>query len=210
MMILFGDSDISRWPPSLYPSTSTSISIDINTSHHQCNYGVGGAQMSDVLQQINKWKEDKKEQTNNTVDGNIFICCAGENDVGSGRSIDQILETFRAVLDALFPSTKSHFKLVFIGPKFEPWLIHDNTSRKQYTKLNSGLQRAIRKHHAMDQITYIDCLTLFCTKETVNIPGAIHSKAIPDDKYFDKDGLHLNDEGYEKWKQIIEEKLIEI
>jgi len=209
-MILFGDSDISRWPPSLYPSTSTSISIDINTSHHQCNYGVGGAQMSDVLQQINKWKEDKKEQTNNTVDGNIFICCAGENDVGSGRSIDQILETFRAVLDALFPSTKSHFKLVFIGPKFEPWLIHDNTSRKQYTKLNSGLQRAIRKHHAMDQITYIDCLTLFCTKETVNIPGAIHSKAIPDDKYFDKDGLHLNDEGYEKWKQIIEEKLIEI
>jgi len=89
MMILFGDSDISRWPPSLYPSTSTSISIDINTSHHQCNYGVGGAQMSDVLQQINKWKEDKKEQTNNTVDGNIFICCAGENDVGSGRSIDQ-------------------------------------------------------------------------------------------------------------------------
>ena len=201
-MILLGDSDISRWPASLYPSTYTSISIDINTSH-------GGAQMSDVLQQINKWKEDTKDEINNTVDDNILLCCAGENDIGS-KSIDQILETFRAVLDALFPSTKSDLKLIFIGPKFEPWLINDNTSRKQYVKLNNGLHRATRKHHAKDQITYIDCLTLFCTEESANVPGAIHSKAIPDDRYFDKDGLHLNDLGYEKWKQIIEQKLVEI
>ena len=165
--------------------------------------------MSDVLQQIKKWKENTKDKTNITVD-NILICCAGENDLGSGRSIDKILETFRAVLDALFPSTKSYLKLIFIGPKFEPWLINDNVSRKQYTKLNNGLQRAIRKHHAKDQITYIDCLTLFCTEETANVPGAIHSKAIPDDRYFDKDGLHLNSSGYEKWKQIIEQKLKEI
>ena len=115
------------------------------------------------------------------LNANIFICCAGENDLGS-RSIDQILETFRAVLDTLFravldvlfPQIKSDIKLIFIGPKFEPWLINDNTSRKQYTKLNNGLKRAIRKHHAIDQITYIDCLTLFCTKETANVPGAIH------------------------------------
>lgn len=204
MMILLGDSDISRWPSSLYPGYPTSTSISSSTSSQHCNYAVGGAQMSDVLQQINNWKEDTRDIT---VDGNILICCAGENDLGSGRSIDQILETFRAVLDALFPSTKSHFKLIFIGPKFEPWLINDNTSRKQYTKLNNGLHRAIRKHHAKDQITYIDCLTLFCTEETANVPGAIHSKAIPDDRYFDKDGLHLNDMGYEKWKQIIEQKL---
>jgi len=166
--------------------------------------------MSDVLQQINKWKEDAKDDTNITVDDNILICCAGENDISTGRSIDQTLETFRAVLDALFPSSEPDLKLIFIGPKFEPWLINDNTSRKQYTKLNNGLHRAIRKHHAKDQITYIDCLTLFCTEETANVPGAIHSKAIPDDRYFDKDGLHLNDMGYEKWKQIIEQKLMEI
>ena len=208
MMILLGDSDISRWPASLYPRYPTSILTSTSTTHH--NYGVGGAQMSDVLQQINKWKEDTKDAINNTVDDNILLCCAGENDLGS-RSIDQILETFRDVLDALFPSIKSSdLKLVFIGPKFEPWLINDNISRKQYTKLNNGLHRAIRKHHATDQITYIDCLTLLCTDETANVPGAIHSKAIPDEKYFDKDGLHLNDLGYEKWKQIIEDKLIEI
>merc|ERR1719183_1253255 len=207
-MILLGDSDISRWPASLYPRYPTSILTSTSTS--QCNYAVGGAQMSDVLQQINKWKEDTKDETNITVDDNICICCAGENDLGS-RSIDQILETFRAVLDAIFPSTKSYLKMIFIGPKFEPWLINDNTSRKQYTKLNNGLQRATRKHHATsDQITYIDCLTLFCTEESANVPGAIHSKAIPDNRYFDKDGLHLNDMGYEKWKEIIEQKLMEI
>ena len=205
MMFLFGDSDISRWPSSFYPRYPTSTST---STHHHCNYGVGGAQMSDVLQQINKWREDTKDNST-TVDENILICCAGENDI-STKSIDQILETFRAVLDALFPSTKSDLKMIFIGPKFEPWLINDNTSRKQYTKLNNGLQRTTRKHHATDQITYIDCLTLFCTEETANVPGAIHSKATPDDRYFDKDGLHLNDLGYEKWKQIIEQKLIEI
>ena len=210
MMILLGDSDVSRWPSSLYPRYPTSTLTSISTSTSHCNDGVGGAQMSDVLQQINKWKKDKKDESNGTVNDNILICCAGENDLGSGRSIDQILETFRAVLDALFPSTKSDIKLIFIGPKFEPWLINDNTSRKQYIKLNNSLQRAIRKHHATDQITYIDCLTLFCTDETANDPGAIHSKTIPDEKYFDKDGLHLNDEGYEKWKQIIEQKLMEI
>merc|ERR1719253_2014921 len=145
-MILLGDSDISRWPSSLYPRYPTSTST--STAHHHCNYGVGGAQMSDVLLQINKWRKEDKKETNIPVDDHIFVCCAGENDLGSGRSIDQILETFRAVLDALFPSTKSYLKLIFIGPKFEPWLINDNTSRKQYTKLNNGLKRATRKHHA--------------------------------------------------------------
>ena len=87
MMILLGDSDISRWPSSLYPRYPTSTLS--STSHHQCNYAVGGAQMSDVLQQINKWKDDTKDETNITVDDNILICCAGENDLGS-KSIDQI------------------------------------------------------------------------------------------------------------------------
>lgn len=164
--------------------------------------------MADLLQQFNTWKLDgsSKEKVNANASV-VFICCAGENDIGS-RSIDQILDTFRTFLDAVFQPNQQPTSsiLIFLGPKFEPWLIDDNTSRKQYTKLNNGLQRAIRKHHSA-KIVYIDCLTLFCTDDTKIVPGAVTSKALPDSRYFDNDRLHLNDTGYGVWKQIVEEKI---
>lgn len=101
--------------------------------------------------------------------------------------------------------------MVFLGPKYEPWLANDNSSRKQYTKLNNGFQRAVRKHSASDQIIYIDSLTLFCTKETASVPGAVYGgKAVPDNEFFDPDGLHLSDAGYRIWKQLVEEKSTEL
>mmetsp|Transcript_27793 Transcript_27793/g.52377 ORF Transcript_27793/g.52377 Transcript_27793/m.52377 type:complete len:233 (-) Transcript_27793:1430-2128(-) len=215
-IILFGDSDISRWPPSVYPS---SFKIGPKAS----NYGESGAELTDVLHQTVQWKLQIEDGTNNIDNdnetaNNLFVCCAGENDIGSGRSLDLILETFRAVLDALFPadndskqqlpSNKS--KMIFFGPKFEPWLADDNTSRKQYTKLNNGFQRIIRKHQLSNQIKYIDCLTLFCTKDSATLPGAIYGgKAMADNKYFDADGLHLNDKGYGVWRQMVEETFVD-
>jgi lysophospholipase L1-like esterase len=100
--------------------------------------------------------------------------------------------------------------MIFFGPKFEPWMTDDNSSRKKYVKLNNGFQRAIRKHRAFDRIIYVDCLTLFCTKETASEPGAVYGgRAIPDIQYFDSDGLHLNDAGYSVWKQIVAVKIAE-
>lgn len=206
-LILLGDSDISRWPPSLYPSSASA-----GSKEEVRNYGKGGAELADVSRQIDQWRvdmkdddaSDKKDATNADY---IFVCCAGENDTGSGRSVDEILETFRTTLDKLFPPSCNN-KLIFIGPKFEPWLSNDNASRKQYTKLSSGFQRAIRKHHACDRISYIDCLTLFCTEESASVPGAVYGgKAMPDSRYFDADGLHLNDAGYGIWKRLVEEKM---
>ena len=101
--------------------------------------------------------------------------------------------------------------MIFLGPKFEPWLTDDNISRKKYTRLSNGFQRAIRKHHACTQIRYINCLTLFCTEETENVPGAIYGgRAVPDSNYFDADGLHLNEVGYGVWKQMVEEQLVHL
>ena len=100
--------------------------------------------------------------------------------------------------------------MLLFGPKFEPWLTDDNASRKKYVKLNNGFQRAIRKHRAFDRIIYVDCLTLFCTKETGSEPGVVYGgRAIPDIRYFDSDGLHLNDVGYGVWQQIAAVKIAE-
>ena len=199
-VVLIGDSDISRWPPSLYPSSVVS------------NLGQSGATLSDLLPQLHQWLKDMpKNDTASSRDKiHIFVACAGENDIGSGRSVDGILETFRAFIDGL-PDLSSY--LLFLGPKFEPWLSEDFSSRKQYTKLSNALQRTIRKHprFSTNQIIFVDCLTMFCTKETSDVPGAVHGgKALPDKQFFNPDGLHLSEEGYGIWKHIILDKIDKI
>ncbi|KAL7546855.1 hypothetical protein ACHAWF_010181 [Thalassiosira exigua] len=219
-MILFGDSDISRWPPSAYPS-SPSLHPNI------INRGKGGAELVDLLRQIDRWKDDAKDEKDADVQGaasnNLYLCCSGENDVGSGRSLDGILDAFRSVLDALFPAedgepdrgtpprSGGESRLIFLGPKFEPWLANEHASRKTYAKLNNGFQRSMRKHRARDSICYIDCLTKFCTHETASAPGAVYGgRAMPDGRYFDADGLHLNETGYGVWKGLVEAKMVEM
>lgn len=228
-IILFGDSDISQWPPTFHPSIAASS---------LSNYGKGGACLKDVLHQITtvlgQWELQtihgglKTDDTTKTW----FVCCAGENDIGNGRfsssattDLEQIMfVTFRDILDALFPTVvtetegriqqvqnqRTVSKMIFFGPKFEPWLTDDFAAKKMYVKLDSGLKRVARRHHARDNIIYINCLTLFCTKETTSSPGAVYGgKAMPDSQYFTDDGLHLNDKGYQVWKQIVEEKIAE-
>jgi lysophospholipase L1-like esterase len=203
--VLLGDSDISRWSPELYPRSDNNDKVT--------NLGQSGAVLSELLLQLKKWRLEEQESPPDYI--NIFIACAGENDISSGRSVDSILQTFRSFLDELFQNsqqqqneTKIH--LIFLGPKFEPWLSADMSSRKQYTKLSNAFERTIRKHpgFATNRMVFIDCLTMFCTSETSSVPGAVHGgRAMPDETYFDEDGLHLSEAGYLVWKQIVEEQL---
>lgn len=211
-VVFLGDSDISRWPPSHYPSSATITCV---------NFAKGGAVMLDLLTQLKDWREDDNNnsvQSNSTV---IFVACAGENDVSSGKSIDKIQHSFTRFIEELFHANHAtddeqninNKHLVFFGPKLEPWLTHDHTNRKQYNKLATALQRAIRKSSVSSSsyspnIMYIDCFTMFCTSESKDVPGAVHGgRAIPDRRYFDSDELHLNDLGYEIWKEILDEKI---
>ena len=106
-------------------------------------------------------------------------------------------------------------RMIFFGPKYEPWLTHDAASRKLYTKLNSGLRRVVNTHPACSCITFIECLRMFCTIPASDCGGTVSNGsrdggAEPDDKYFHSDGLHLNDVGYGVWKRIVEEEISKI
>ena len=220
-LIFFGDSDISRWPESQYPSPSSVQFQEVS------NYGKGGAILKDLTKQVDKWRSEEKNWKSADCK-HFFVCCAGENDLGSGRSIMQISESFRAFVDMLFPTennkssssnskatqsssllkNNNNAKMIFFGPKFEPWLSDDKSSRVQYNEMNTALQTALRNHPASSHIKYINCLTLFCTENTANVPGAVYGhKAVPDATYFDEDGLHLNDVGYDVWKEIVENEI---
>ena len=129
------------------------------------------------------------------------------------------MDDFRSVTDALFPPDDGskrrllfdQSEMVFLGPKFEPWLTNDVVSRKRHTKLNNRLRRAICKHRARNRIIYVDCLVSLCKEEMSDVPGAAcRGRTTPDGKYFDADGLHFNDEGYSLWKRIVEKKIAEL
>ena len=113
MLLLLGDSDISRWPADMLPAWPKG-EVEVQ--------GYSGATLEQV---VDKFPEKAE----------IVIFCAGENDVGSGIEIQKSLDA----IDRLLNKTFHH--LIFLGPKFEPWQNDDLASRKQYTKLSKGLRR---------------------------------------------------------------------
>ena len=43
------------------------------------------------------------------------------------------------------------------------------------------------------------------------MPGATYGgRAVLDSNYFDADGLHLNEVGYDVWKKMVEEQLADL
>jgi lysophospholipase L1-like esterase len=135
----------------------------------------------------------------------IVIFCAGENDIGNGiplkgtiRAMDKLLENMAVPSSSSLShhnndQSKCSCHLIVLGPKFEPWLNDDSDSQKQYTRLSEGMQRRCMKR---TNVTFLDCLCMFCDNANQ-----------ADSKFFHKDQLHLNDEGYRKWKRIVEKEV---
>ena len=181
-----------------------------------------------------KWKKTTTTNNNNLDDPSseilviiIIVFCAGENDIGQNIRIDKSNEALQQLLHFVFeqnledyPNTETH--LIFLGPKFEPWMDDDNESKQRYTTMSRCFQRScccqgyidIDRISMIDKkntIHFVDCITMFCTDETRNIPGAVlggRAKANP--LLFNSDKLHLNNKGYQIWKDVIEKLVDEI
>jgi len=178
-VLLTGDSDIARWPPSLFPNLD-SLTLEID--------GYSRATLDQVVVKIPSCNENI-----------ILVVCAGENDDGHGLSVDDSL----GAMDRLL-LTKNFGHLIFLGPKFEPWLNEDASSRKTYAKLDKGFRRRCEK---VENVTYIECLTMFCG-DTANVKGAVlGGRAKAQQEFFEDDQLHLNEKGYKVWKTRIESEL---
>jgi len=199
-LALVGDSDIAFWPNELHPK-HTSLQDDDDTI--PIVSGHPGACLIDVVPKIAKIIAAHG-------DALILVACAGENDIGSGMSLDSTLQAMDRLLHAVFDSDETTVHLIFLGPKLEPWLQHDASSRKAYSKMSRALQRACTKHANADRIRYIDCLLMFCGA-SAGLPGAVHGgKAVAESRYFASDELHLSDEGYGVWKEVVENAIEEL
>ena len=240
-VIFLGDSDMSKWPSALLPSLNNNIkdikskcttSSENNKNDdepiHQVifsNYSRSGDLLSNVpnsqlpqaIAELKSDQDDKSKSTKIKKKQMIFlVACAGENDISSGQPIDTIIQSFNTFIHSVFTKfinnqTKfsgPYLHLIFFGPKLEPWLDEDMESRKLYYQLS---ERMLRVCASMQNVTYIDCLTMFCShvgdKDTDKMSlrsGILSGKTKADKNYFSADGLHLNIKGYEVWKEKLE------
>ena len=201
-LIMLGDSDINNWPKHLIPN------LNVDEMH---TIARGGATLPDVDRMFEAWIQENSKffmvEMNGTRRNMIevfIIACAGENDICQGRSVDSAVNAYHDLMCHIFEKLPQCKRVMFLGPKFEPWLAKDYSTRKQYTKLSKALRRATERHKHVDKLMFIDCLTMFCG-ETSTLPGAINGdRALADKTYFVEDDLHLNDRGYILWKGEIE------
>jgi lysophospholipase L1-like esterase len=190
---LVGDSDIEHWPDAF------SLSIEGATVSKK---GFSGATLGQIV------KHAEASLLGNNEAAIIFlVVCAGENDIGEGLSLAKSQRAFERLLDIAF---NYQVRLIFLGPKFEPWLQDDPDARKQYVRMSLAFARCCMDHPMTQYITFVDCLTTFCG-ESGQQPGAVlGGKAVAEQRYFQSDQLHLSNDGYRIWKEVVEDCILQI
>jgi lysophospholipase L1-like esterase len=192
---LIGDSDIDHWPERLLPSIEgATVSIK----------GYSGATLDQIV------KHAEASILENEADLLFLVACAGENDIGEGIPLIKSERAFERLLEIAFnlPDPET-IRLIFLGPKFEPWLQDDPDARKQYIRMSLAFERYCKGNPRSQFISFIDCLTMFCG-ESGQQPGAVlGGKAIAEQRYFQPDQLHLGHDGYQIWKEVVEDCILD-
>ena len=251
-LVVVGDSDIAFWPKEFLPSpTDDEWQQPVVSGDSGATLSEVLPHLRSVLARTTRSNDDDDikssgnhgggRATATTPDMLVVIACAGENDIGEGLSLERSVEALREFLDVVFrldDSCNSNSGsdrrkkgdddrfLIFLGPKFEPWLEHDPSYKKKYGAMTRAFQRCLQEYGAEncdtnndednetknssatnDRIHFIDCLTMFCG-ETATLPGArLGGRAKADPRFFASDQLHLSKEGYEIWKDVVETKI---
>lgn len=142
------------------------------------NRGFGGSETSDLLYYFDKLILPYKPKQ-------IFIY-EGDNDLNSGKSVEQILTTSDSLLGMIRKNVSEKVPVFFISPKpsIARWHL-----KEKYEHYNQQLKAwtANRKY-----VTYVDVWTPSLG------PDGIVLKDI-----FLEDGLHLNSKGYAIWANAI-------
>lgn len=231
-VVLIGDSDIAFWPRELYPNGVVgSASSSCFISRPPLVRGQSGATLAETLPQLRSIVDEHAESEKSNVplfspssssgtSSLIIVACAGENDIGNGIILERSVSALREFLaiacetEGAPESSRLHRYVIFLGPKFEPWLEEDHDCKGQYSAMSRAFERCCREyetdHAATDaasssqQIHYVDCLTMFCG-ETAHVPGAVLAgRAKAEKRFFESDQLHLSNEGYDVWKSVVE------
>lgn len=165
-VLFVGSSSIRLWP--------TRVSFpDLPV----INRGFGGSHISEVNYYFKQVVLPYKPK--------LIVFYAGDNDVASGNSVEQVFDDFKKFVGMItekLPQTR----IIFISIKpsesrwnFWPVMKQANDAIRQFCENNSRL-------------TFVDAGSVL-----LNTAGK------PDNEYFLSDKLHMNEKGYRKWTQVL-------
>jgi lysophospholipase L1-like esterase len=182
-----GDSSVIRKNLNLFTgSSSVRLWTDLAQrfpGHNVLNRGFGGSQMLELYYFTNELIIDYKPQR-------VFIY-EGDNDLGEGKSPQQILNDADKILQLIRCELPRSVKVYFITPK--PSISRWNL-KPEYEKFI-----ALLKQWAADKknVGVIDVWSPMLDKN-----GALRTEL------FIEDGLHMNGKGYDIWTSVIRPYLV--
>lgn len=145
------------------------------------NRGFGGSTIADVNLYADKIVFKYKPRT--------IVFYAGDNDIAGGRSPDQVVNDFatfaRNVHDRL-PETRLIY--LAIKPSIARWQLWPKMQ-----EVNSRIKAILDQN---THFAYVD-----------TAPVLLGSAGKPDKANFREDGLHMSEQGYTKWNELVAEKL---
>lgn len=148
------------------------------------NRGISGDVTDGILFRLDEVTSSQPEK--------VFLLI-GTNDLARGRSMDKVVENTKKIIKQIkrqSPDTKIYLQSIMpVNPEMgEKFSGHKNNHQK-IMATNKRL-KALAK---VEQVTYID----------LHRPMR-NSKKYMKSKYTD-DGLHLSEQGYQKWKSILDQ-----
>jgi lysophospholipase L1-like esterase len=145
------------------------------------NRGFGGSQIADSVHFADRLIVKHEPR--------LVVFYAGDNDIAAAKTPDRVAEDFKGLVEIIhkdLPKTK----IVFIAIKPSPrrWALVD-----KQRKANALIEAFCKK---VEGLTYLDVAT-----------PILGDDGKPRQNLFQKDGLHLNAEGYKLWASLLEPKL---
>jgi iduronate 2-sulfatase len=141
------------------------------------NHGFGGSQIADVTHFTDRLVLKLKPR--------VVVFYAGDNDIAAGKSPAQVADDFRgfaATVHRELPKTK----VIFLAVKPTParWKLYD-----VQTKANALVEASCKGN---EWLTFVDVV-----KPMLGADGK------PRPELFVKDGLHMTEEGYKVWTELV-------
>lgn len=141
------------------------------------NRGIGGDDTDGILERLSEVTESKPAK--------IFVMI-GTNDLAYGKSKEYVIENYNAILDQIkseSPDTKVYVESILTVDE----AVHYTRPNKSILWINEELKKICNDRN----LTYIDLEEAFSDGD-----GKLNPK-------YSYDGLHLNGEGYEVWRDLI-------
>jgi len=151
-------------------------------SHRVSNLGFGGSTLSACV-----WFFERIMYYYNPK---VLLVYAGDNDLGDGRNPEEIFIFFQQLMvksSLRFGNIPCYF--ISLKPSLSRWHLAD-----QFSYTNNLIESEIIKHNG--NWKFIDVYKRMLTKE-----------GQPERSYYEPDGLHLSQEGYDLWRRVVQSHL---